>query len=236
MATPRSFVIGDIHGCPEEVERMLEHLAPSAADTVVFLGDYIDRGPRSKDVIDCLLRLRQAGPHCIFLKGNHEDMFLSYMGLEGQHGDAFLYNGGDATLKSYGIDRVAPYEIPRHLPPEHLAFLHSLVMQHPMREFLCVHAGLNPRRPLHEQEREDLLWIRGAFLQNPHPFPFTVLFGHTPCREVMIDLPYKIGLDTGLVYANKLSCIELTEKKLFQIRRAERSVVTSSLRDRFAKT
>ena len=232
-ATARSFVIGDIHGCPEEIERLLDYLAPSAADKLVFLGDYVDRGPGSKAVVDRMLRLRHEGPRCVFLKGNHEDMFLAFMGLEGQYGDSFLYNGGNATLKSYGVERHPPHELPKRLPPEHLAFFQALEMQHRLGDFLCVHAGLNPRRPLHDQDREDLLWIRGAFIHNPHPFPVTVVFGHTPRREVLFDLPYKIGLDTGLVYSNKLSCIELSRKQLFQIRRGEREVVETDLSDRF---
>jgi serine/threonine protein phosphatase 1 len=233
MATPRSFVIGDIHGCPEEIDRLLDHLAPSPSDTIVFLGDYIDRGPGSKTVVDRLLRLRQEGPQCIFLKGNHEDMFLAFIGLPGGYGDSFLYNGGAATLRSYGLEKYPANEISQRLPTDHLAFFKALVMQHTLGDFLCVHAGLNPQRPMTDQERDDLLWIRGPFIQHPHPFPFTVIFGHTPCREVLIDLPYKIGIDTGLVYANKLSCIELSQRVLLQIRRGERAVVTTSLAARF---
>ena len=233
MAAPRSFVIGDIHGCPEEIDRLLDHLGPSSADTIIFLGDYIDRGSGPKAVVERMLRLRQEGPRCVFLKGNHEDMFLSFLGLEGQYGESFLYNGGGTTLSSYGVEKYPAHEIERRLPAEHMAFYRALELQHRIGEFLCVHAGLNPRRGLDDQDREDLLWIRGAFIQNPHTFPYTVVFGHTPCREVLIDLPYKIGLDTGLVYSNKLSCLELTQKQLFQIRRGEREVASRSLQDRF---
>ena len=98
---------------------------------------------------------------------------------------------------------------------------------------MCVHAGFLPTRAMQDQRDEDLLWIRDEWISSRHPFPFTVLFGHTPRREVLLDVPYKIGLDTGLVYWNKLSCVELAEKRLFQIRRGERRVSQRSVAARF---
>lgn len=230
----RAFVVGDIHGCIEELDRLLDHLALTRQDTIVFLGDYIDRGPESKAVVHRLLRLRQEGPQCIFLKGNHEDMFLAFMELPGRHGESFVYNGGEATLRSYEVDRCPGHEISKRLPPEHLAFLQELQARHSLGEFLCVHAGVNPQRRLDDQTSEDLFWIRGAFIHKPHSFGVTVVFGHTPCRDVLLDLPYKIGLDTGLVYGNKLSCLELSEKVLLQIRRGESTVTRRSLGAEFA--
>ncbi len=94
---------------------------------------------------------------------------------------------------------------------------------------------LAPNRPLDDQRSEDRLWIRDEFIGGPHPFPFTVIFGHTPQRELLLDLPYKIGLDTGLVYWNKLSCLELNEPRLFQIHRGEQAVHSSSLREDFER-
>lgn len=231
MATgaSRSFIIGDIHGCAEELDRLLDHLAPCADDAIVFLGDYIDRGPASKEVVTRLLRLSREGPHCSFLKGNHEDMFLAFMGLPGRYGESFVYNGGEATLASYGIERFPAREIARRLPEDHLTFLLELQLQQSLGQFLCVHAGVNPTRSLEAQDPEDLLWIRGQFIQKPHPFDVTVVFGHTPSREVLVDLPYKIGLDTGLVYGNKLSCLEVTDGRLFQIRRGETPVSSRQL-------
>jgi len=224
MRRGRTFVIGDIHGCLDEVNRLLEHLDPTSADTLVFLGDYVDRGPQSRHVIERLLRLRTEAAHCVFLKGNHEDMLLGYLGGRGHHGDMFLHNGGDATLRSYGVD---PPSVPRAreaVPPAHMEFLESLILEYRHGRFLCAHAGVDPRRPLESQREEDLLWIRDDFLFNAHPFPYTVVFGHTPQRDVLVDLPYKIGIDTGLVYHNKLSCLELEELRLYQIRRGEPAV------------
>jgi len=229
----RTFVVGDIHGCVDELSRLLDALQPSAADTIVFLGDYIDRGPSPKGVIDRLLQLRHEGPSCVFLKGNHEDMFLDYLGYEGRYGEGFLYNGGDATLRSYGLEGKSTAASATAVPADHLEFLLSLQMQYTNEGFLCVHAGLDPQRPLPAQRDEDLLWIREDFLVNPHPFGCTVLFGHTPHREVLVDLPYKLGLDTGLVYWNKLSCFELGAKQLLQIRRGEREIHSRSLETTF---
>jgi len=232
MNAPRTFVVGDIHGCADEVDRLLEAIAPSAADTVVFLGDYIDRGPSPKAVIDRLLRLRREGPRCVFLRGNHEDMFLSFLGYRGQYGDAFLFNGGEATLRSYGLEGKPAPVVAARLPSSHVEFLLSLQLQFRHASFLCVHAGLAPDRPLEEQREEDLLWIRDEFILHAHPFPFTVVFGHTPRREVLVQLPHKVGLDTGLVYWNKLSCLELERREIWQIRRGDVEVRRRLLRAR----
>jgi serine/threonine protein phosphatase 1 len=232
----RTFVIGDIHGCATEIDRLLDFLAPTPSDTLIFLGDYIDRGPAAKAVIERLIRLRREGPKCVFLRGNHEDMFLAFLGQQGTYGEAFLFNGGAATLRSYGLEGKPEQMTIADLPPDHVEFLLSLQLQHQHGQFLCVHAGVVPTRSLAEQRAEDLLWVRDEFILSPHPFPFTVLFGHTPQRQVLLHLPYKIGLDTGLVYWNKLSCLELEEKQLFQIRRGESRVETSSLQEKFAGT
>lgn len=224
-----TYVVGDLHGCVAELEALLDALSPTVEDTICFLGDYIDRGPFPRGVIDRLIRLRHEGPRCIFLKGNHEDMFLSYLGLAGQYGESFLMNGGGATLADYGLEALSASDSATRIPRSHLEFLQGLQLQARFGEFLCVHAGLNPSRPLERQADDDLLWIRGEFVNQPHPFGLTVLFGHTPFRNVLVDLPYKVGLDTGLVYGNKLSCLELKSKQLLQIGRGSRHVLRSDL-------
>jgi serine/threonine protein phosphatase 1 len=223
-ADGRLFAIGDIHGCPNELAAMLKSIKPQAGDTVVFAGDYVDRGPSSRDVIEQLIELPGHGCECVFLKGNHEDMMLSFMGLPGHYGDSFLMNGGTATLESYGVGEP---DLPRaieHVPQRHLEFFRNLAVSYLRPPYLFVHAGVLPGRQLDEQEVEDLLWIRQEFILSPHDLGQTVLFGHTPVREVMVDLPYKIGIDTGLVYGGKLSCLELTEGTLHQIGRGSRQV------------
>ncbi|HWP59472.1 MAG TPA: metallophosphoesterase family protein [Candidatus Acidoferrales bacterium] len=229
----KCYVIGDIHGCADELKWMVESLPLAPNDRIVFLGDYIDRGPDSKAVVAYLLSLKeQASQEVIFLKGNHEDMFLSYLGFRGNYGDMFLYNGGEATLASYGLSsrRDSPEKIMAVFPDDHLEFFRRLRPYHVTGDFLCVHAGINPLKPLAEQTEEELFWIRDAFILRPHPLPYTVLFGHTPHREVLCDLPYKIGLDTGLVYGNKLSCLEISQRVVFQIARGGRKVSSAPLR------
>ena len=223
----RCYVIGDIHGCLDELRYLIEGLPLESGDRLVFLGDYVDRGPNSKGVLTYILELqKQEDLEFVCLKGNHEDMFLAYLGLPGQHGDMFLYNGGQATLISYGINsKQAPLEeIISQISPDHIDFLKNLKMYFVMEPFICVHAGINPSKSLKKQTDSDLLWIRDEFIYNPHRLPYTVIFGHTPRTSVLFDLPYKIGLDTGLVYGNKLSCLEVVEKVLYQITRGQKGV------------
>jgi len=222
----RFFVVGDIHGCPQELEDIITACALEREDRVVFLGDYIDRGPGAREVVDFLLDL-QADDVCTltFLKGNHEDMFLDFLGHFGHFGESFLANGGVATLKSYGIPQdMQERDAALHLPSQHLEFFQRLERYVAIEDTLCVHAGIDPLRSLAAQEEEAMFWIRQEFISHPHPLPYTVMFGHTPHREVLFDLPYKVGLDTGLVYGGKLSCLEVTEKKLLQVSKGVRRV------------
>jgi len=215
----RAYIVGDIHGCVQELEVLVAGLPLQTDDRLVFLGDYIDRGPGSREVVDLLLRLR-AEQTCqlTFLKGNHEDMFLDFLGKNGHFGEGFLDNGGHMTLRSYRIPYgVSGREAAESLPPEHLQFFQELEIFTVVEPVLCVHAGVNPLLPLAEQNAEEMLWIRQEFLTNPHLLPYTVVFGHTPHRAVRFDLPYKVGIDTGLVYGGKLSCLEVTEKQLYQV-------------------
>lgn len=233
-----TYVVGDIHGCLAELRDLLEQLPFGSGDRLVFLGDYIDRGPNSMGVVSYLLEFpKQADVKAVFLKGNHEDMFLDYLGLSGNHGDAFLSNGGLATLASYGISApgFAGIEIAKQLPQAHLDFYQNLEIFYVVKTYLCVHAGIQPLKTLEEQSAAEMYWIRGEFIRNPHKLPFTVLFGHTPQKEALFDLPYKIGLDTGLVYGNKLSCLAIEEKVLYQIKRGRKSVQKISVHDNWSK-
>lgn len=231
------YVIGDIHGCKAESSRLLESLPLRKGDQVVCLGDYIDRGPDSRAVISELLSLKQARADVefVFLKGNHEDMFLSYLGLGGQHGNMFLPNGGHATLASYGIEpeRMTPENALAAIPPDHIEFFRSLRPFYLTDSYLCVHAGVHPEKSLEEQTEEELFWIRNLFIYRSHRLPYTVVFGHTPQPTVFYDLPYKVGIDTGLVWGNMLTCLEVDEKVLFQIGRGKKSVNRSSAERRW---
>lgn len=231
----RTFVVGDIHGCVAELERLLDAIAPGDGDEICFLGDYVDRGPSPRGVVERLLQLRGEGPRCVFLRGNHEDMFLAYLGLAGQYGDAFLWNGGDVTLESYGITGLIGSPAAERLPAAHLEFLSKLELSARFGGFLCVHAGVRPSRPLAQQSEEDLLWIREDFIEREHPFPYIILYGHTPQRDIRLHLPFKIGLDTGVVYGNLLSCLELGSKELIQVQRNTGRVTRRSLANEFAR-
>ncbi|MGH7812861.1 MAG: metallophosphoesterase family protein [Candidatus Binataceae bacterium] len=224
----RLFAIGDVHGCPDEVAAILQAVKPEAGDTVIFVGDYVDRGPASRGVIELAMELERGPAECVFLKGNHEDMMLSFLGRPGNYGESFLFNGGVATLDSYGIGENDlendVEEIASRIPDSHLKFLERLSLSYLRPPYLFVHAGIMPLRQLEEQQPEDLLWIRQEFIFQPHNLGATVVFGHTPMRGVMIDLPYKLGIDTGLVYGGKLTCVELNEGVMHQVARGSGEV------------
>ncbi len=228
-AEGRLFAVGDIHGCPDELGAMLKAIAPAGGDTVVFVGDYVDRGPSARDVAEQLLEFEPCGADIVFLKGNHEDMMLSFLGLPGNYGESFLLNGGMQTLDSYGVSEDELGHAIEHIPERHLDFFRRLAVSYLHPPYLFVHAGIMPSRPLEEQETEDMLWIRQEFIFSPHQIGATVIFGHTPMRRVMVDLPYKLGIDTGLVYGGKLTCVELNEGAVYQVSRGSREVKAHSL-------
>ena len=229
------FAIGDLHGCPDELDVLLEAIGPGDGDTVVFLGDYVDRGPAVRALVDRLLRLPGEAFTSVFLRGNHEDMLLSHLGIGGRHGNVYLENGGGATLRSYGVPPGVPGPASLDaLPPEHVAFFRACRLQYLAAPFLFVHAGIRPGVPLADQDEEDLLWIREEFFAHPHALPYTVVFGHTPTREARVELPYRIGLDTGLVYGNKLSCLDVDGRRLIQVPRGGRRALTRDLAADFA--
>jgi serine/threonine protein phosphatase 1 len=231
------FVIGDIHGCLSELSCLVENLPLRPGDRVVFLGDYIDRGPDSKGVVSYLMNMAKTSDYdLVFLKGNHEDMLLAYLGFAGRYGEMFLANGGHATLASYGMPPTAMSKVSAmaRIPADHVEFFLNLNNYSVQGSFLCVHAGIHPSKSLEAQSQMDMLWIRNEFISNAHRLPYTVVFGHTPQREVLFDLPAKVGIDTGVVYGGKLSCIELDEKLQFQIERGSRRITQASVKHLWA--
>jgi len=203
-ASPATYVVGDIHGCLGPLQRLMEKIAPRREDQLVFIGDYIDRGPESKEVVEYLLAL----PHRrVFLLVNHEKMLLDF--LAGEDQDLYLANGGQATLRSYGGD-------PDNIPDAHRGFFQSLRPLYDTPDFLFVHAGIRPMVPLAEQSLRDLVWIRQEFFQFVGRFPKPVVFGHTPLKQVLLAED-RIGIDTGCVYGGKLTAIRLPEREVFQV-------------------
>ncbi len=225
----RLFVIGDVHGCLDDLKIMVDYIYKKALfnenDALIFIGDYVDRGPDSKGVIEYLISLKKESQQVYFLKGNHEDMLLSFMGFEGSGGHFYMSNGGAETLESYGLSRTARFdEVVAAMPASHLEFLQSLDRMIAVGDLLFVHAGLSPLRSIEYQMDEDIFWIRDEFIHNIHYFPYTVVFGHTPYQDVLFDLPYKIGIDTGLVYGNMLSCLVFGESSVLQLTRGSSQI------------
>ena len=221
------YVVGDIHGELRKLDALLAGLPLEPGDRLVFLGDYVDRGPDSKEVVARLLELEQRYP-CVFLLGNHESMFLDFLGFEGPAyfgGDAFLQNGGDRTLWSYDyFDEARPVGEFR-LPPDHESFLLRCVLHHVEGDYLFVHAGLD-RELLGESDLayvlrrsrpEDLLWNRSS-IDLPHRLGCTIVYGHTPSHdfEVRWNPPFGVGIDTGAVYGGPLTALRLPDETVFQ--------------------
>jgi serine/threonine protein phosphatase 1 len=201
------FAIGDIHGCLGKLRRLVEKIPfDPENDICIFLGDYIDRGPDSYGVVSFLIDFKKKFERTIFLKGNHEQMFEWY--LAGESRQMFLVNGGKETVQDY--HRHCESKSPLVLPPSHVSFYRSLRLYFESDDHIFVHAGLKESVPLESQVPEDLLWIRRNFIVSKHDFGKRVIFGHTPFTNPYIQ-PNKIGIDTGAVYGNKLTCLQLPE-------------------------
>jgi serine/threonine protein phosphatase 1 len=210
------FAIGDIHGCLEKLKELMSRIdIDSQNDTLIFIGDYIDRGRFGREVVDYVIRLKGEYKNTICLLGNHEYMFVRY--LECVDEDIYLGNGGINTLQSYGIFLSDDAEErKRKIPEKHRQFFESLLPYYETEDYIFVHAGFRTGLPLKEQTIDDLLWIRYKFIESEHDFDKIVVFGHTPLTNPLID-KNKIGIDTGAVYGGKLTCVELPEVKIYQV-------------------
>jgi serine/threonine protein phosphatase 1 len=205
------FAIGDIHGSFDRLQELMQKIPIDfTEDTLVFIGDYIDRGPGSVEVVNYLIGLKKRVPEIIFLKGNHEDMLEKY--LDGTDRFTYLLNGGQNTLDSYLSKTNSSNSFP--IPPDHMEFFQSLRLYYETEDYIFVHAGLRPKVPLESQEAEDLLWIRDKFIYSRYNFGKPVVFGHTPLEKPLVE-PNKIGIDTGAVYGNALTCVQLPSLEFF---------------------
>ncbi len=199
------FAIGDIHGCFDKLCALMDKIKIDRNnDILLFLGDYIDRGHSSFDVVEYLIDLKKHFQKIVFLKGNHEEMLEKY--LSGKDRLTYLINGGRPTLESY-MKRSRTTGSPP-IPQEHLDFFESLSLYYESDNYIFVHAGLRENIPLEMQDPADFLWIREDFVHSDFDFGKIVVFGHTPYKEPLVE-PNKIGIDTGAVYGNKLTCVEL---------------------------
>jgi len=230
-AGERIYCIGDIHGRLDLLQQLHELIRADAAGhggekTLVYLGDYIDRGERSKEVVDVLLDVPLAGFKSVYLLGNHEQTLLDFL----QHPRAvaaWLTYGGRATLHSYGVSTVPESsrqqlddlrdELEQRLPQSHLQFYSRLAPMHIAGTYCFVHAGIRPGISMQEQRNEDLLWIREDFTESKATHEHIVVHGHTITPEVEW-LPNRIGIDTGAFSSGVLTCLVLegAEQRLLQ--------------------
>ncbi len=215
---PRLIAIGDVHGCSAALGAILRAIEPAADDTLVMLGDYIDRGPDSKGVIDALLAVAKKC-RLIAILGNHEEMLLSI--VDGQiPPDDWLRFGGLATLESYeppgSTDE--PDTLLAAFPPEHIAFFRSCRDYYETDTHLLLHANYDPARPLAEQDSVTIRWrsLRD-FVPGPHVSGKTAILGHTPTKSGDIyDIGYLKCLDTYCYGGGWLTALDLDSGQVWQ--------------------
>ena len=214
MSEEKIFVIGDVHGCLEMLKRLIDKIEWNPAnDRLIFIGDYIDRGENSKGVIDFILKLKEDSTLIQCLIGNHEQMFLDY--LSGVDHQSSLLNGGFSTLQSY--EEVRRSQDDPLIPSSHLDFFSTLLPMIELEQYYIVHAGFRPHIRIEDQDQNDMIWIREEFIYSDYDFGKVVIFGHTPFNSPLV-MKNKIGIDTGAVFGNYLTCLELPEKKFHSVK------------------
>ncbi|TDK36983.1 serine/threonine protein phosphatase [Rhizobium deserti] len=221
------YAIGDVHGCLDHLLRAEERIAADIRATgrrgpVIFLGDYVDRGPASAQVIDHLIAPSPYGLKRVCLCGNHDDIFSAFIPDPDRHLE-WLALGGEQTLMSYGIDihhvGIRPKgrngklkEMLAHAVPQaHRDFLLNLPVSLKIGSLLFVHAGIRPGVALNRQDNEDMIWIREPFLtEGPRLPSLLVIHGHTPSTDASFGAQ-RIGIDTGAFYSGKLTVLKIED-------------------------
>jgi serine/threonine protein phosphatase 1 len=223
----RVYAIGDIHGRADLFACLLGMVADDDAARdrlplhIILLGDLVDRGPRSAQVVADAMALSQAGGHVRFIKGNHEEVFVMAARGDPRAARFFCRIGGVETLASYGLDEadcaameddaIARWML-AHIPRAHVDFIDGFEDMIEMGDYLFVHAGIRPRVPLDAQDPNDLRWIRGEFLDWDMPLGKMVVHGHS-ITEAVDERSNRIGIDTGAYYSNRLTAIGLQADK-----------------------
>lgn len=234
----RKFAIGDVHGRMDKLEDLMKKVSPEEDDTFIFLGDYIDRGPHSKEVVDYLLELRKTSK-CIFLTGNHEQMLYDYL-TPPREDSLYLRNGGASTIESYVKEdktlnsfllstmskKLSSDEYYKQLKvarskrfqafvrslKSHADFFDNLAWYHEDDDYIYVHAGVRAGIELEKQNRDYLIWARGEFIYLDTGRSKKVIYGHTP-RDIPHVMRDKIGIDTGAFDpSGMLTAIQLPEE------------------------
>ncbi len=220
------YAIGDIHGRFDLLAQLSADIETDAAQRpatrrlIVCLGDYVSRGPDSRRVIDALLAPPPQGFMRIALRGNHEDLWLRYLGGDLAAGrNWFDYDGMD-TLADYGVDvgdrrrrddaslATLRQRFAEALPQAHLAFVQTTRASHRCGDYFFVHAGVRPGVPLEQQSERDLMWIRSPFLDSKADHGAVVVHGHSIAEQPQLR-PNRIGIDTGAYRTGVLTCLVL---------------------------
>lgn len=224
----RVYAVGDIHGRLDLLDALTARIAadarerPGPADYIVYLGDYVDRGLQSRQVLDRMCAPPPPGFGTVHLRGNHEQAMLDFLDDEST-GEAWLQYGGVQTLFSYGVhlrsETPEPDELAEArdrlaaaLPRAHLSFLTHLRASITIGDYFFAHAGVRPGVPLDAQEPRDLLWIRDSFLTSTADFGKVVVHGHSISTEPELR-PNRIGIDTGAFATGRLTCLVLEEDR-----------------------
>jgi serine/threonine protein phosphatase 1 len=204
----RTFVIGDIHGYLEQLVGLVDFVGIKPTDTLVTLGDYIDRGPHSKGVIDWLINYRGK---LVPLKGNHEELMIAAKDYEAVKG-IWLSNGGGTTLESYGTTTLDS------IPEEHWKFMASCRDYHHGNGFFCVHAYADPAKDFKDQNWDTNRWTHLKSGNLPSWNPLTMICGHTAQKSgKVLSSDHLHCIDTGVFRTGWLTCLEPETGKIWQV-------------------
>jgi serine/threonine protein phosphatase 1 len=226
-AGTRVYAIGDVHGRADLLTQLFlridqDLLSRPVADPIhIFLGDYIDRGPDSRRVVEALIQ-RKISHQAVFLKGNHEECALGFLSDPGAL-SWWRHIGGLSTILSYGVSPRYPNNLAAQqeiatalgqaMPPSHVLFFRGLALSFTCGDFFFVHAGVRPRIPLERQSQDDLLGIRDEFLLHEEDFGKVVVHGHTPVEQPEIHTN-RINIDTGAYASGRLTCLVLEDDQM----------------------
>lgn len=221
---PHTFCIGDVHGHADALEALWRTIAPKPDDTLVMLGDSIDRGPDSDRVLDLLLNW-STRVRLVPLRGNHEQMMLDARD-GGEPMCRWVLNGGEATLDAYDARTWSD------IPAAHLDFLKRTVLHHETDTHFFVHANYDEDHPLTEQYRETLLWRHlSQHVPGPHLSGKTAVVGHTPMGETIFDAGHLLCLDTGCGKGGRLTALQIESRRYWQVDEGGRPVGEGTLED-----